>query len=85
MARGVSPSSSALARLATMQTAAPSFRPEALPAVTVPSLAKGGLQAGQVAHGQAHAHVLVGVENLGVALALGHRDGHDLTQRTCRR
>ena len=59
------------------QAAAPSLRPEALPAVTVPSLEKAGLQFGHRVISRAGAGIFVVVDD-DVALAGRYRERHDL-------
>ena len=68
-ARGVSPWRSTAAAEASSKAAAPSFTPEALPAVTVPGLRTTGFSSGERRQGRIAAGMLVFLHQLRCALA----------------
>ncbi len=76
-ASGCTPSAFARSAVETTTAAAPSLMPEALPAVTDPSLANAGFSAASFSAVLSGARMLVGVDD-DRALLLLHFDRHDL-------
>jgi hypothetical protein len=74
---GFWPAAAATSAAASTMKAAPSLIPDALPAVTVPSLMKAGFILASVSIVVARLDVLVGIED-DIALAGFHYDRHDL-------